>query len=347
MIIWTIVALVAATAVVGVIAFSSRSARATLRTKGVNVYLTDDCSLSASEWQTTATNAVDSVKSLGANAIALAFPFYMDSINANSVVMSDRCPSAADATAPPRNTVSPERLAVLVQKAHAAGLDVVLRPLLDEANLTKWRGVIEPTDESAWFASYGDQLRPYLRMAQTNKVEQFSVSGELNSLAASRYWPALIASVRRLYSGRLVFATTWPVGGTTAHPSGSIVGIDAYPRLASTKDSASASEVLAGWNDALRTESIPNGATLYEVGINANDGAYALPSAIAQGAFNEQVQANWFTAACEFVKTHKLGGIYFWGPDIRFNHGKLTPQPEPKAPFQLQPATQAAIRECF
>jgi hypothetical protein len=346
MIILAIIAVVAAIGVGAFLAFSGGN-RAALPERGVNVYVTDDCALSASEWQATATNQVNSVKSLGANSIALAFPFYMDGINASSVVMSDRCPSTVDAGAPLRLTVSPERLAVLVRTAHTAGLQVVLRPLLDEANLTKWRGVIAPKDEQAWFASYGRDLKPYLQMAQTNDVEQFSVSGELNSLAGSRYWPPLIESARRLYSGQLGFATTWPVGGTTEHPDGSILGIDAYPRLPSTKDSASVTEVLAGWNEALRSQPLPSGVTLYEVGINAIAGAYAFPSRVAQGSFDQQIQANWFAAACRFAESHKLGGLYFWGPDLRFNRGRLTSAPEPTAPFQLQPAAQAAIRECF
>jgi hypothetical protein len=38
-------------------------------------------------------------------------------------------------------------------------------------------------------------------------------------------------------------------------------------------------------------------------------------------------QANWFTAACRFAKTHNLGGIYFWGAFLAFNSGNLLTQP--------------------
>jgi hypothetical protein len=333
--------------VVAIVAFAGGSSPEALSEKGVNVYVTDDCSLGAKDWQAVAQNQVNGITSLGANSIALAYPFYTESITADRVLMSDRCASNPGGAAPLQNTVSPERLAVLVRAAHAAGLKVVLRPLLDETNLTKWRGVLAPANEQAWFASYGKALEPYLRMAKAERVEQFSVSGELNSLAGSKYWPALIKSAHDLYGGKLVFATTWPVGGTTAHPDGSVIGIDAYPRLPNAKDTASATEVLAGWNAALRTQALPKGAVLYEVGINANNGAYALPSQVALGAFNEQVQANWFTAACRFAKAQKLAGIYFWGPDLRFNSGNLTSQPVPTSPFQLQPSAQTAIRECF
>ena len=107
------------------------------------------------------------------------------------------------------------------------------------------------------------------------------------------------------------------------------------------------SQLLAGWNDALRTAPIPNGATMYEVGIPAIDGAYGFPSRVTQGAFSQQIQANWFAAACRFVQSHKLRGIYFWGPDFWFNHGRLMSEPDATVPFQLQPAAQTAIRACF
>jgi hypothetical protein len=111
-------------------------------------------------------------------------------------------------------------------------------------------------------------------------------------------------------------------------------------------------KLLAGWN-AYRLV-VPFAAqaakdTFEEVGINAVDGAYADANVEPPpgGTFNQTIQANWFTAACEFVKEHKMEGLYFWGPELTFNLGNLIAQPDSTQPSELQPAAQAAIRKCF
>jgi hypothetical protein len=47
------------------------------------------------------------------------------------------------------------------------------------------------------------------------------------------------------------------------------------------------------------------------------------------------------------VKSHKLGGIYFWGQWFESNGGRLLTQPNPYAAAQLQPKAQTAIKKCF
>ena len=332
---------------------------ATPRQYGLNVYVTDTCARPASDWQTLATNEMKGVKSLGANSVALAFGFYTTDINSNSVFTANWCTAASTPSEtglgprtgpgpymPVYNSPSPARLGVLVKTAHKAGLRVVLRPLLNEAHLTKWRGAIAPTNVKAWFTSYESVLRPYLRMAQNNKVEQFAISGELNSLQNSPYWPSVIKFARHLYSGKLLVTPTWPLG-PTRHAAGTTFGVDAYPNFSHAPSSASVAQLLAGWNGALRATSLPAGATLYEVGINAVDGAYTFPSVFHNGVFDQQIQVNWFTTACQFVKSHKLGGIYFWGSWLESNSGNLLSQPNPNAAAELQPASQTAIRACF
>jgi hypothetical protein len=311
---------------------------------GVNVLVADNCYQAAAAWKKTATNEIRSVTSLGANSIAFAFPFYTKDIHASSVFTQNRCPPHHL----PRTSPSPARLAVLVRAAHRAGLDVMLRPLLDEMHLAKWRGAIAPKSEAAWFVSYAEVLRPYLQMAEKYKVERFGISAELNSLAKSEYWSPLVKFARKFYSGRLVQVATWPPSGRS-RIGGTSFGVDAYPRLRHLNPSASVAQIRSGWDTYLHDHRLPSGTPLYEVGIKAVNGAYALPSNFGRphATFNEQVQANWFTAACTFVKSHNLGGFYVWGPDIRFNHGNLMSKPLPKKGSQLQPAAQAAVRKCF
>ena len=142
---------------------------------GVNVYVTDNCQ-SAAVWQTYATNEMKGIKSLGANAVAIAFPFYTAGINANSVFTADQCNGA-------EQSPSPTRIGVLVHSAQLEGLHVLLRPLLNQSSLgNTWRGELQPTNRPDWFNSYSSMMAPYLRMAQTDKVTSFTISLELASL---------------------------------------------------------------------------------------------------------------------------------------------------------------------
>ncbi len=319
---------------------------------GINVYVTDTCE-SAAVWHTNAVNEMKGIKSLGANAVAIAFPFYTTGLYASSVFVANQCNGPDQPTIDPQSP-SPSRVAVLVHVAQAQGLQVLLRPLLQENNLDgQWRGDIEPANRPAWFASYENLLKPYLEMAQANDVNRFTISLELASLSKSSQWLGVIPFARKLYTGQLVFTTSWR--GSLPHGAGEVhrhtsVAIDAYPGIPSVAPTATVAQLLSGWNAYLAAHpygTADRNVTIDEVGIDATDGAYATPYLFVRGPFDQAIQANWFTAACQFSKEHKLGGIYFWGPQFTYNFGNLMTQPEPSQLSELQPTTQAAIRACF
>jgi hypothetical protein len=189
-------------------------------------------------------------------------------------------------------------------------------------------------------------------MAEANNVALFTISSELSSMAASSQWPSAIAYALKIYTGQVVFDSSWnvdPAPGDTH--SGTAVAQDAYPLLPSLTPTSTVAQILAAWDGYLKLKPLPQAAgrvTFDEVGISAIDGSYATPNIPPQnGAFNPTIQANWFTAACEFAKNNKLEGLYFWGPELYYNFGKLITQPDPTQPSELQPATQAAIHKCF
>lgn len=322
---------------------------------GINIYVTDNC-VSPAVWQAEATNQMKSIKSLGANSVAIAFPFYTTGLHSNQVFAANQCPGSVDPD-PALHPQSPSaaRLAVLVRTAQTERLFVMLRPELNEDVLRpKWRGVIAPTKKSAWFASYDQMMRPYLQMAQHYRVTRFDISVELSSLAGSKYWASTIQYARALYGFNLVFDADW-VGpgkgsvGLDPHPH-TTFAVDTYPKVSKSTPSGSVSQLLAAWDGALSSQTFPlpdSDITIDEVGIAAVDGAYVNPSTFSAGAFNPTIQANWFTAACQFMKEHQFAGIYFWGPQYSFNFGKLLTASQPTQADELQPQTQAAIRACF
>ncbi len=317
---------------------------------GVNVYVEENGE-AANQWQADATNEMRGIKSLDANAVAIAFPFYTPSLHANCVYAytANECSGGPTSKSP-----APARVAVLVKAAQLAGLHVLLRPLMDETNLSPdWRGDIDPASRAAWFTSYADMLAPYLTMAQSDGVTDFTISLELASLATATQWSSLITWAKKIYHRQLVFATSWRAslpGGKGEVHAGTSVGMDSYPGLTKATPTWSVAQLLAGWNSYLKSKpygTADSNVTIDEVGIEAVDGAYKTPYIAVSGKFNQLIQANWFDAACQFYKAHKQSGIYFWGPDFTFNDGKLTSAPVPSEPEQLQPDGWAAIKACF
>jgi uncharacterized protein YjbI with pentapeptide repeats len=315
---------------------------------GIDVYTIDNCA-SASAWQTNATNEMASIKSLGANSVGITFPFFTPSPTSNTVFTANVCNQTG--TLVPLETPSPARLAVVVQAAEAAGLQVLLRPELQEANLfVGWRGTIAPTSTTAWFASYSQMLKPYLEMAQANGVARFSLAVELVSLTNSPLWNTNIAAARAIFKGKLIFDSNWLDPGKVF--SGVASGEDAYPDIPNATPSTSVATLLKHWEILLRYLPFPaakSSVSLDEVGISALDGAYRDSCCYSTpgSTFNQTIQARWFTTACQFLKAEKLAGIYFWGAFLSFNSGNLLTQPDPQNPWAFQPATQTAIRSCF
>jgi hypothetical protein len=239
-------------------------------------------------------------KSLGANAVSIAFPL---------------CGCGSTAAAGP-NTPPPAVLEQAISAARSAGLAVYLRPLVNQWNLARsprvhWR----PASLPEWFRSYQAFLLPYARLAQHAGVAGLYVGTELSRFAHSGNWAALDAAVGRVYHGRLYYSANWSdaddhaLAGSGGPPV--TVAVDAYQPMPVPPDGFGAS--WAAW-----TRSLPRGTVLSEVGILTRAGAqYAPYSWTSSGApFDPRVQPAWFTAACHAVHAGHLGGIYFWSINV-------------------------------
>jgi hypothetical protein len=317
---------------------------------GFNSYVQDLCQ-SPATWASDATGQFTTLKGLGANSIALAFPLYTNSLTSNSVFAKRKCGTNYE-------TPSVARLEVAIKVAHAMHLRVFLRPLLDETNLKAeggWRGTIEPTNTRRWFKSYLNALIPYLKLAHQQKVEYFAISTELDSLATKPNWTSLIRSVKRYYRGPLTFTVLWTataVGKDTW--AGTSPGMDTYQQ-AQVSNSASTTLLLDAWNGALNhNDPVPfplSSATIDEVAIVAQDGAYWQPWAWTlppkTNPYNENVQANWYSMVCTFFRTHDMAGIYFWGIWYSMGANAVLTTPGPTLSQMIQPTSAAVIKSCY
>jgi hypothetical protein len=354
--------LAAATSVVAVtlVALTTIGATATAAQRaphmqlGFDSFVTYHCQ-DVAAYEHDATTQVDEERALDANSIALAFPIYMSSLTSDVVAARLQCDDT-HFESPPVGLLSK-----LVVIAHRAGLGVLLRPLVaisspGHGTTKAWRGIIAPKDLGVWFEHYWTALRPYLALAESDHVEHVAIASELDSIAGASQWAALIAKAKAIYTGNLVFDYSWNAPEPKSWKANTSSAVDAYPNLTDGAADQTSAQLLAQWNGLLATNAdyaIPDLTTVAidEVGILAQVGAYLDSSASAlpmkAHPFNQSVQVRWFTTACAFAKQHHLHGLYFWGPWMARDGGSLPTTPSPGRPSDIQPAAQAAIRQCF
>lgn len=309
---------------------------------GVQVYWVNSPADTTAVAARKAQRVFDHVVGLEANAVTVSFPFYSETITSSAVSTDARTPA-------------PARLAAVVDEAHASGLRVAIRPLLDERNLLQvddkdWRGRLDPDDRDAWFASYGAFLEPYLVMAQRHRVHTVVIGAELNALQTDPRWPALVERARAIYDGELAWAANWDAyAPAVAALPVDTVGVDAYPRLGLAPD-ATGARMRAAWTEWLRATLAagPGPTVLYEVGAAAEARTLEDPAVPHRDGdpLDEGVQARWFGAACAAARDLGLTGIYMWKIELDVEPALADPVGDLHDSF-LGRAAETEIRRCF
>jgi Glycoside Hydrolase Family 113 len=225
----------------------------------------------------------------------------------------------SDAVQRTSNTLSARNVGILTRIAQQDHLRVEYRPLIFVHGVAdSWEGKIRPRHPAAWFQSYYQAELPYLKMAQQHHVSEFVTATEMNELNSSPLWPAFFARVSRVYHG-VVSYSAWDKNyvGAPLLPV-RYLGMDMYAQM-HLPGTATASQVAAAWADYFRSvpASVLQRTAIDETGIAARAGGYHRPEALgAPGALDEQVQANWFRAACTTVRHLHMRGVFFWKVDL-------------------------------
>jgi hypothetical protein len=287
-----------------------------------------------------AAKVLDYVVSLHANSIGLTFPIFVDGPKPTKFYGVDGI------------TPRPADLARVIAAAQARGLRVLLRPLVDEANIMTspggWRGSIAPKDVNSFFASYRSLLAPYFALAEQDHVQEFVLGVELNSLTPyTAQWQSVVRSASAVFHGQLSYADNWSDWYSGNSPAGiSDIGVDAYPRF-QLDDSATMAQLVADWTAWLshRPHSVVHKTVIQEVGIPAQAGAYPKPNnwGGADTPVVPQIQANWFAASCQSARSLGMRGIYFWMVDS--NNDPANAAGYPTGSFIGR--GDAAIKACF
>lgn len=269
-------------------------------------------------------------RSLGANSVLIAFPFYTNGRTAS-----------AGAATPPLTALREAVLAV-----RSEGLAVGVRPLLDEASLsTHSRTKFLPSNVTSWLDSYQALIVRYARVAQQAGATRFYTGAELSEFAHVPGWRRVDRAISTVFKGELYFSANWVSSSDTAKLAGSggpgvDVAVDAYQGMP-----VPISAFRADW--AAKAAVLPRGTVMSEVGIAARWGAQWKPYVWAPSSapLDPQLQAAWFTAACNAVEVDHLGGIYFWAVTVGQS---LNVPPVPFTANQFTDSPGAtAIKECF
>lgn len=159
----------------------------------------------------------------GADRVSLVVEWSQRDVTASSLHRSETTPTD-------------EVVRAAIRDAHALGLKVLLFPIvaLDARAAGDWRGVLRPASPPEWFASYGQYVAHYARIAAEEDAESFSVGSELGSLEhRDAEWRTLIADVREIYGGELTYSANWDhYFNTPFWDDLDVAGITAYYELA-------------------------------------------------------------------------------------------------------------------
>ncbi|GMA58305.1 hypothetical protein C7445_11084 [Alicyclobacillus sacchari] len=156
----------------------------------------------ADTWDTPeAEHSMREMAKLGINWTAIAFQGLQSHPHATTIRFNE----------PPM--VSDAEVVAAIARAHALGLKVCLKPVVNCTDGT-WRAHIDFPDDaqspdpswSVWFANYTEFILHYARMAEETGCEMFCVGCEM--VAADRRadeWRSLIKQVREVYHGPITY----------------------------------------------------------------------------------------------------------------------------------------------
>lgn len=286
--------------------------------------------------------SLQNLKKDGANYVNLVIPVYQSNIYSTDIQAGS-------------NTPTDQSLIAGIQYAHSIGLHVMLSLYLNPYDGT-WRALINPSDRSAWYQNYGTMLVKYATIAQQQGVEQFCLGAELTSMASANInadnterWQKMIAQVRAVYNGKLVYDANRDLNGSNTQYDGAnsiqfwnnldYIGISAYYPLAGDN---SVANLLSQWQVPAQQDVQPlsqkwgKPVLFTEVGYRSVTNAHNAPwDSWTQGSYDSQEQVNDYTALFQFWNQQpEMQGVFLWWWSPNPNYGgsgntDYTPQNKP------------------
>ena len=217
-----------------------------------------------------------------------------------------------------------EDVAHVIRRARECGMNVLLKPQIWVRR--SWPGEIEGTtraDEDRLFREYGEWIRHYALMAEELEVPLFAIGTELSKLTHGHRdrWQTLIGDIRRLYSGKLVYAANWgrEVQQVDFWDLLDYIGVDFYYPL-SIDEHPTDEELAKGFEAALNQvralhERHRKPVILTEIGYASTKSPWRKPHASdkeRERSPEDQARAYEIAFRCLADETDWIHGMYWW-----------------------------------
>jgi hypothetical protein len=289
--------------------------------QGGSIYPASSTDFSSSTFQ----QSVKNLAAIHANYVTLIIPYYQGNIYSTDIQKG-------------WNTPTDDSLVSAISYAHSLGLKVMFKPHLDTYD-GQWRALINPSDRTTWFGTYGAMLTHYGQLAQANGVEQICIGTELIAMTVptsnssnTGHWQSMISSLRGIYSGSLTYGAQ---GGQPEEksliefwPQLDYIGLSAYFNLTSSSY-PDVNSMKQDW-DTINNQQIKplqqrvgKPVLFTEVGYRSVTGAHLTPWDFNQGGASDQVeQDNSYQALLSYWSTVPyMAGLDLWNWDSNPNAG--------------------------
>ncbi|MBC7360682.1 MAG: hypothetical protein H5U06_00100 [Candidatus Aminicenantes bacterium] len=262
-----------------------------------------------------AKESLKNLKKTNAQWVSLLVTGYQDNVNSTYIDYNSAY------------TPTDDSIIQIITYAHQLGLKVMFKPHVDLLNdPNHWRGQIgQSFNEAAWqqwFNSYCQFILHYAQMAAQTGVEQFCIGCELDgTVKRAQDWRQLIAEIREIYSGPLVYADDQLESNPEAvsfWDSLDLIGQDLYPTL-TTKINPSVSDLCYGWRRLLLkikalSEKWGKPVLITEIGYRSVRGGAQNPWDWQRtGPVDLVVQRKCYEAALRMVAGQTyIAGMFWW-----------------------------------
>ncbi len=252
------------------------------------------------------------LKELGVRHIGIMVVWYQDEVDGKNIYLDAK------------DTPEDKALVHAINKAHALGIKVMLKPHVD-IKTGQWRGDIIPSAE--WFASYKDYILYYAKLAGLYNVELFSIGTELGNTTTPQWqsdWEDIIKEVRKVFPGPLIYSANWNEYEEVGFwDKLDYIGIDAYFCL-TTKKEPTKEELIVGWkNNALlidnwlKQNKINKPVVFTEIGYCSANGTNIQPwsvlSNLSESEVDQAEQADALEAMLAVCPSYPwFKGFYWW-----------------------------------
>jgi len=268
---------------------------------------------------------VSFIQSTHANYVAITIEWFMPSASSTTIAASST-DSATDA-----------QIIAAIQQYESLGIKVVLKPQVDVAGFSIWRGEITPSPVSAWFTSYQAYITHYAQLAQANGVSGLSIGTELKTMSVATnlsFWETLISAVRADYSGPIMYGAN-ATGAGDEYSTVSfwnlvdIIGVDGYFGL-TDQDNPTVAQLESAWTDSTSTitgagfnavaalknlnSQFGKPVVFTELGYESSEGTNEEPFAQISNGFDPTEQENCYTAFFDVFSAQSswMKGIFWW-----------------------------------